>query len=211
MHICKGIDMTDTDRMKFDDTDFKLTKLVGAGVAIGALVITIINPLVSWANRKPLVATLDGVAEGAIDGGRPGVTLTHGSTVTAQFADAGASLWLAALAPSILFVACLGGVLWLLWQLLDAVHYGHPFTESNVRRMRGIALIIVVGSFAVFLAQGLSGGYLLTQAVEGTSVFFANDTETSDLLIPGFGFLIAALAEAFRHGVELEGDVEGLI
>ena len=71
--------------------------------------------IVSWAVGEPLVAQVDHLRETAATGGKPGVTLTHASGLTATFADAGASLWLASILPGVLFFAILLVVVWLLW------------------------------------------------------------------------------------------------
>lgn len=206
--------MPANDPLKFDDTDFKLTKLVGVGVAVITAFLAVARPLWTWANGGALVAWFDDTAEGgarvAVEQVRPGVTLTHGSRVMAEFTDAGPGLWLASIAPPVLFVALLSVVLWLLWRLLDDVRDGNPFTVANVRRMRGIALVIVLGSLGMFFVQGLVNGYVASSALGGM-VLFAFDLDVAGLLLPGAGFVIAALAEAFKRGVQLEGEVEGLV
>ena len=203
--------MTTKDPLKFDDTDFKLTKLIAVGVTAAAAVITIVAPIVQWATGQPLVVGLEGVAEGAVDGARPGVTLTHGAAFIAEFANPSAGQWLASLVPNVIFTALMAVVTWLLWGLLDGVRDGRPFTHANVGRLRAIAIVIIAGAAMLFVAQGLVNGYLHSSAVEGASVVFLNDSSASDLLLPGVGFLLAALAQAFRRGVELEEDVEGLV
>lgn len=203
--------MTAKDPLKFDDTDFTLTKLIAAGVTGLTAVISIVNPVIAWVSGDPFVTQLDGVDVAPAGGGKPGVTLTHSPELTAEIADAGPGLWLASLAPSVLFVALLGLVVWLLWQLLDDVQAGRPFAAINVKRMRGIAMVIIVGAALMFVVQGIVNGVMSQAALEGSTMFFSYDTSLSDLLLPGVGFLLAALAEAFRRGIELESEVEGLV
>lgn len=203
--------MTTKDTRKFSRSDFQLTRIIAVLVTLATFAMAVVGPIVSWAVGEPLVAQVDHLRETAATGGKPGVTLTHASGLTATFADAGALLWLASILPGVLFFAILLVVVWLLWGLLGDIEHGEPFMPANVRRMRGIALAIVAGAFVLFLASGVANGYLTQHALEGTTPFFVNTTTTSDLLLPGAGFLIAALAEAFKRGVELEGETEGLI
>ena len=203
--------MTTKDTRKFSRSDFQLTRIIAVLVTLATFAMAVVGPIVSWAVGEPLVAQVDHLRETAATGGKPGVTLTHASGLTATFADAGASLWLASILPGVLFFAILLVVVWLLWGLLGDIEHGEPFMPANVRRMRGIALAIVAGAFVLFLASGVANGYLTQHALKGTTPFFVNTTTTSDLLLPGAGFLIAALAEAFKRGVELEGETEGLI
>ncbi|GAA4900757.1 hypothetical protein GCM10025789_19140 [Tessaracoccus lubricantis] len=200
------------DRIKFDDSDFQLTKIVGAGVAVVTAIISVVIPIITWARGEPLDTEVSPeVAGQALAGAEPGVYLGHGREIQATFTDAGLGLWLASLAPAVLFVMILAVVVWLLWQLLDDVRGGHPFTLANVRRMRAIAMVIVGGSVLLFLAGGVSNGILSSAAVEGVDAMFIAGGDARDLLLPGVGFLIAGLAEAFRRGIELEQDVEGLV
>lgn len=203
--------MSTKDPLKFGESDFQLTRIVAVLVTLATAGIAVIGPLIDWANGNPLVTEVDSIRDVPADGASPGVTLTHGSAVTAEFADASAGMWLASLAPSLLFVAILGLVLWLLWGLLGDVERGEPFTMTNVGRMRGIAMAIIGGAFLLFVVDGVVNGYLTRQAFEDTTMLFANETHASDLLLPGVGFLIAALAEAFKRGVVLEAETEGLI
>lgn len=203
--------MAAKDPFKFSKTDFQLTRLVAGLAALATLVIAVVKPVAAWVVGDPLVAEVERLAETPADGAKPGVTLTHGSAVTAEFADAGASLWLASIIPGALFAGILIVVLWLLWRLLGDVERGEPFTLANVWRMRGIAWAMVGGAFLLFTVDGLANAYLTQHAAEGASTIFTNTTTGSDLLLPGAGFLIGALAEAFKRGVVLEGDVEGLV
>lgn len=203
--------MAAKDPFKFSKTDFELTRLIAGLAALATLVIAVLKPIAAWVLGDPLVAQVDRLAATPADGAKPGVTLTHDGALTAEFADAGASLWLASIMPGALFTGILIVVFWLLWRLLGDVERGEPFTLANVWRMRGIAWAMVGGAFLLFTVSGLANAYLTHHAVEGTSTIFSNTTTASDLLLPGAGFLIGALAEAFKRGVVLEDDVEGLV
>lgn len=203
--------MAAKDPFKFSKTDFELTRLVAGLTAVATLVIAVVRPVAAWVVGDPLVAEVDRLAATRADGAKPGVTLIHDSALTAEFADAGASLWLSSIIPGALFAGILLVVVWLLWRLLGDVERGEPFTAANVWRMRGIAWAMVGGAFLLFIVSGFANAYLTQHAVEGASTIFINTTTTSDLLLPGAGFLIAALAEAFKRGIVLEEDVEGLV
>lgn len=200
--------MARKDLMRFDSTDFQLTKLVGALSAAAAAIITVIVPIVRWVRGEPLVALVD--SSTAIANPAPGVTVTQGPQMELEFAAPTAMQWLASLIPAAFFVALLAAAVWLLWRLLDDVRAGQPFSLMNVRRLRGIAGVIVFGGFVHFTIEGLAAGYLLRQAGV-VDIFLVNESTVQDFLVVGLGFLLAALAEAFRRGIELEDDVEGLV
>ena len=202
---------TKKDPLKFGAADYLLTKIIAVGFVLVSAIVTIVSPIIDWASGKPLSMRLDGLNQGPAVTAKPGVTVQHDTHLLAQFSDASAGLWLANLAPAILFVICMAVVVWLLWKLLDDVRDGRPFTRRNVTRMRLIAITIIGGSILLFTVQGLVNGHLLSTALPDTVMLFANNSSASDLLIPGVGFLLAGLAEAFGRGVELENDVEGLV
>ena len=129
--------------MRFDSTDFQLTKLVGVLSAVAATTITVVVPIVQWVQGEPLVAVVDTTT--AIANPAPGVTVTQGPQTELEFAAPTAMQWLVSLIPAALFVGLLVTAVWLLWRLFDDVRAGQPFSRTNVRRLRGIASVIVFG------------------------------------------------------------------
>ena len=111
------------------------------------------------------------------------------------------------LAPLVLFVIGL----WLLRGVAGSVRKGDPFAPVNVRRLRGIGALLVVGSLVLaFVEMSLRQalyhrlptppfGNLVT---EGLSIH-------GNAFIAGLGVFV--LAEVFAHGVRLREDVEATI
>jgi Protein of unknown function (DUF2975) len=97
--------------------------------------------------------------------------------------------------------------LWLVRGLLLSVRQGDPFTMVNVRRLRAMGFLLVIGApLALFISQSLEGAL----AASSTVGELGNAVE-----IPGpgpfIGLGVFVLAEVFAHGVRLREDVEGTI
>jgi hypothetical protein len=109
--------------------------------------------------------------------------------------------------PLVLFIAGL----WLLRGFMRAVREGDPFGVANVRRLRGLGFLLVVGAPLVELIN-----YLFRQALFNEIPPFPSvDLGSAGYALPG-GALIAGLgafilAEVFAYGVRLREDVEGTI
>jgi Protein of unknown function (DUF2975) len=99
-------------------------------------------------------------------------------------------------------------LLWLVRRLLLSVGKGDPFTAANVRRLRSMGFLLLVG---LPLANGLS--QVLDARLAETSP--AGRLGTIFNLELGPGPLVAlgvfVLAEVFAHGARLREDVEGTV
>jgi hypothetical protein len=117
-----------------------------------------------------------------------------------------AQLWWAAardLAPGAVVVAAL----WLLRGLLKSVRDGNPFTETNVRRLRTLAVVVLIGvPLATFVGSIFAHELAASAGLNGPA---------TELTVPGNAFLgglaIFVLAEIFAAGVRLRDDLEGTI
>ena len=103
-------------------------------------------------------------------------------------------------------------VLWLIQRVAASIKRGDPFQQANVRRLRWIGILLLVG-------------YPLAVVFDGffTNWFFSN--ENSPVLAPGMvigfpifslgailgGVCMLVLAEVFRYGVGLREDVEATV
>jgi hypothetical protein len=141
----------------------------------------------------------------------PGVVLTHDPEVTLEVRDPSAAqlllsdgLWVG---PFVL----LAGSLWLLRSLARSVRERDPFGPSNVRRLRLLGFLLVVGAPVVEIVN-----YALRLSLANT----LPPGEFGDVGFPGFNFpfplLLAGLgafilAEVFAQGVRLREDVEGTV
>ena len=104
------------------------------------------------------------------------------------------------------------GVLWLIQRVAASMRRGDPFQQANVRRLRGIGLLFLIG-------------YPLAVFVDGffKNWFFSNEQSPAlapDMLIdfPVFslgavlgGVCMLVLGEVFRYGVGLREDVEATV
>ena len=99
--------------------------------------------------------------------------------------------------------------LWMLRGFLRAVLDGDPFGPANVRRLRAIGFILVVGAPAVALLN-----YTLRQALYN-DVAAAGSLASEGFAVPGTALLgglgAFVLAEVFAYGLRLREDVEGTI
>ncbi len=101
--------------------------------------------------------------------------------------------------------------LWLLWGLARSVRRGAPFDPANVRRLRGLGFLLVVGVPAAELVNWVLRLSLFNSLPQ--SEF--GDYASAGLEVPG-GALVAGLgvfilAEVFAHGLRLRDDVEGMV
>jgi hypothetical protein len=127
--------------------------------------------------------------------------------VIVRVSDATASQirWVAArdLAPGVLIVAAL----WLLRRLLVSVRDGVPFSEANVRRLRILGLIILIG-----VPLATLGASWCASELAGTAHLPSAGIQLS---MPGGAFVgglgVFVLAEVFAAGVHLRDDLEGTV
>ena len=106
--------------------------------------------------------------------------------------------------------ALVAAVLWLLRRVARSVRAGDPFGAANVKRLRGLGYVLVVGSLGVaFLNMGLR--YVLFSSLPPQPV----DIGVSGIELPvaawlgGLGAFV--LAEVFAHGLRLREDSEGTV
>lgn len=104
------------------------------------------------------------------------------------------------------------GVLWLIQRVAASIMRGDPFRQANVRRLRWIGILLLIGyPLAVFIR-----GFFINW-------FFSNEHSPvlPDGLVIGFpiislgailgGVSMLVLAEVFRHGLWLREDVEATV
>ena len=107
------------------------------------------------------------------------------------------------LAPSVLAIA----ILWVLHRILDSVREGDPFNSSNVRRLRTIGLLLLVGAPIAGLVQsGFEQALASSTTGAGSGLSFSIP---GDALIAGLGVFV--LAQVFAHGVRLREEAEGTV
>lgn len=104
------------------------------------------------------------------------------------------------------------GVLWLIQRVAASIKRGDPFHQENVRRLRWIGILLLIGYPLAVIVGGLF-----------TNWFFSNEHSPplADGLIIGFpiislgailgGLCMLVLAEVFRYGIGLREDVEATV
>jgi Protein of unknown function (DUF2975) len=189
---------------------YLVSALVVLSVVIGCLII--VNELVGAARGGDMpVGSLSVDAALAPDHLR---SLPHGIKVhddlrlSAEVVDPTSAQLLLATGTQVGPLALLIASLWLLRALARSVREREPFGEANVRRLRALGFLLVLGSPAVAVVN-----WALRLALGNTSPL--SDLSTAGLsiqaapLIAGLGAFV--LAEVFAHGVRLREDVEATI
>lgn len=107
------------------------------------------------------------------------------------------------LAPGLVVVA----VTWLLRGLLLSVRDGNPFAEVNVKRLRALALVVLVG----VPVAGIIGSAFASELADSAGL----DSAGVQLTMPGNpllgGLALFVLAEVFAAGVRLRDDLDGTV
>lgn len=113
--------------------------------------------------------------------------------------------WFAArdLAPGAVVVA----VLWLLRGVLKSVRDGDPFIEANVRRLRALAFVVLIGVPTATFLESVCNSELADSV--GLPTGGVEISMPSAALLGGLALLV--LAEVFTSGVRLRDDLEGTV
>lgn len=197
-------------RQTFDKADFEWSYLaIGLG-ALATLLFAVIIPVINWLSGATFTSQLlvfDYLPVNAelqqdvrLDADTLLVELPHASTAT----------WLAQIGRGVLFTVVVLAVLHHLWRFMRSVAEGSPFTETNVRRLQIMAWILIIAPMVGLLVEAVYNGHLLSLAFEHGFTWVVNISNAT-YVVAGFGVLLALIAEVFRRGVRLEGDVDGLV
>ena len=115
------------------------------------------------------------------------------------------------LLPLVLIIA----LLWFLRGIARSVRDGDPFTATNVRRLRAIGGLLILGFVAAHFAEAVVQDALLEPYSRARDAFDepglrpANDGFPAAALLFGLGVIV--LAQVFAHGVALREDVDATI
>lgn len=138
----------------------------------------------------------------------PSVVRPSTVPVTIRIRDASSQQLFLSTARDLIVVVLFVAVLWLVRRLLLSVRDGDPFTNANVRRLRTLGFLLLVGlPLGGILTRYLEAGLAASSPV--------GELGTALRLDPGPGPIVAlgvfVLAEVFAHGARLRDDVEGTV
>ena len=100
------------------------------------------------------------------------------------------------------------GALWLVLLIVRSVRDADPFTETNARRLRRLAVLVAVGGTLISVLGTVLRRWLLDSSGAGNIV--ARDWSVS--LVPLLiGLLVADIAQVWSHGLEMRNELEDVV
>jgi len=201
--------LTRRDWLTFDRADFIATKVFLGVAVVGAVLFGLTGPLLGAVNGAPLQMSYTTAVPGGIALPR-GAAPDGNATLTLLLDDATAVERLAQALPGLMVAAMTIAVAWLILQLLRSTQAQEPFTRRNVRRINTIALIIGLGGMLWQLATAFADNAIYTTGRVPDPGYLPFEATFSPFPLLAM-FVIALIGEAFRRGVVLRDDVEGLV
>ncbi|MEI2775111.1 MAG: DUF2975 domain-containing protein [Tetrasphaera sp.] len=195
------------DRLAFDKWDRLGLRVTLWFIALATATALVGIPVLRWFQDESLavpftsevqVAQLDaaGIAHGAatydllIDHPTPGQRLLD-------------------LVPGAVTLAVTGAVIALVLRFLRVIGDGDPFAPGQVRRLRQIAGLLLIGVPVIVLVQlGCTAVLLDGLSIQRPGPEIEFGVPWLPLLV---GLCVALIAEAFKTGASLRADVEGLV
>ena len=197
------------DWLAFDRGDYLATKLVLGITALGSVLFGLGGFVVDAVTNAPLPMAYTTTVPRGIALPR-GATPNGPATMELLLKDATFSERLGQAIPGALLLTMTIAVVWLLFQLLGSIQAGEPFTRGNVRRINAIALIVGFGGLLAQFAQGFADNAIYTTGRVPKPSGLAMVMTFTPLPIV-IMLVIALIGEAFRRGIVLRDDVEGLV
>lgn len=100
------------------------------------------------------------------------------------------------------------GALWLALLIVRSVRGGDPFTTTNARRLRLLAVLVALGGTLVSLLGAVLRRWLLDSS--GAKDIVVRDWSIS--LVPLLvGVLVWVLAQVWSHGAAMKNDLDGVV
>lgn len=195
------------DLLTFDRSDRWALGIALALVVTFVTVLNVVLPVLRWIDDK-------------------GIPIPFVSAVTVPELDAVSTRYSAAdylvtledptttqrvldLVPGVLLVLIVVAGCWLVVSVMRTIAAGDPFADANVRRLRVLAGLLIIGPFLVFfLALPFQGALLAHVDLGGLGPSMRLDVPWPPLVA---GFVVALLGEAFKAGSRMRADVEGLV
>lgn len=114
-------------------------------------------------------------------------------------------LWVSWRASTPLLAA---GALWLVLLIVRSLRDADPFTTTNARRLRLLAVVVALGGTLSSVLGAVLRRWLLDNSGASDIVFRDWSISWVPLLI---GVMIAVLAQVWSHGVEMRNDLEDVV
>ena len=197
------------DWLRFDRVDFIATKVFLGIAVVGAVLFGLTGPLLGGVNAAPLPMTYTTDVPGGIALPR-GTTPDGHATIRLLVTDATLVERLGQALPGMMVAAMTIAVAWLILQLLRCTQAREPFTRRNVRRINTIALIIGLGGMLWQMATAFADNAIYTTGRVPDLGSLPFEATFSPFPLVAM-FVIALIGEAFRRGVVLREDTEGLV
>ncbi len=124
-------------------------------------------------------------------------------------ADASTGLWVGTLATGLVLALAVVAVALLLRHVVGQVRAGAPFTTSSLRALRAVGVVIAATSVLHPFVAGFATSAVMSRALADSSSYSVGFDFSPLWLLAGM--VVLAVAEAFRTGVRLTEDVEGLV
>lgn len=195
------------DWLAFDRSDrWGLGILLGL-VFVAAAVVDVVLPLLRWAGSEGIpVPFVSEVTVPELDD----AGTTYGvAQYDVTLADPTTGQRLLDLVPGLMTVGLIAAGCWLIIAVMGTIASGDPFVAANVRRLRRLAALLLIGPIVVFFVDLPVNGALLSSVDLG-------GLDPATFLEPAWpafvaGMVVALLAEAFKAGSRLRDDVDGLV
>jgi hypothetical protein len=196
------------DWLAFTRADYIGTNIILGIILVGSVWFCLIGPIMGAVNKAPLPVTY----LSSVTSGIPlphGATLDGPATVQVLLTDATLGERLTQAIPAFMVAGLTIAVALLLFGLLRSTQAGEAFTRRNVMRINIIALIVGVGGMLVQFAGGFADNAIYASDRLPDADFSFDLTFTPMPLAAMM--VIALVGEAFRRGVALREDTEGLV
>lgn len=184
----------------------------GLGILLGLVVVLtsfagIVVPLQRWAAGDGIpLPFISEVTVPELDA----IGTTYGQAgYEVTLADPSVAQRLLELAPGLLTVLLIATGCALIVAVMRTIAAGDPFVARNVRRLRQLAALLLVGPFFTsFLSISAHGALLGDVDLGGLPLTAHLDMPWAWFIA---GLVVALLAEAFKTGSRLRDDVDGLV
>lgn len=202
-------------KLDFDRWDFLSLRMVLGFVAVGALVVGFLLPILEWLSKAPLewVSAVSPSTPPALPDieAKPGaiVRAVDGAALTLTHPTAGQRIL--AMLPGALLALTVLAVVYVIWRTISGIQSETPFVAQAVRGLRILGLILAGMGIVLPIVRGVVEGALWGAAVEAPDGLLLHLDLPLPLLLVTSGLVAGALAQAFVAGAKLQADVDGLI